>query len=48
MEQYLYVANTILASHTGAIWSKQETAEAGLKAAKAEAIQYMKEQGVKL
>jgi ABC-type glycerol-3-phosphate transport system substrate-binding protein len=48
MEQYLYVANTILASHAGAIWSKQETPEAGLKAAKAEAIQYLKEQGVKL
>lgn len=48
MEQYLYVANTILASHAGAIWSKQETAEAGLKAAKAEAIQYLKEQGAKL
>jgi len=48
MEQYGYVANTILASHAGAVWSRQETAADGMKAAKTEAIQYLKEQGVKL
>jgi ABC-type glycerol-3-phosphate transport system substrate-binding protein len=48
MEQYNYVANTILATHAGAIWSKQETPKDGLTKAKDEATQYLKEQGVKL
>jgi ABC-type glycerol-3-phosphate transport system substrate-binding protein len=48
LEQYNYVYNTILAAHTSAIWSKQETAKDGLTAAKHEAIQHLKEQGVKL
>jgi ABC-type glycerol-3-phosphate transport system substrate-binding protein len=46
LEQYNYVYNTILAAHTSAIWSKQETPAAGLAAANKEAIQYLKEQGV--
>jgi ABC-type glycerol-3-phosphate transport system substrate-binding protein len=48
LEQYNYVANTILGSRAGAIWSNQVTAKDGLTAANAEAIQYLKEQGVKL
>ncbi|MFN8524661.1 MAG: extracellular solute-binding protein [Chloroflexota bacterium] len=48
LEQYNYVYNTILAAHNSAIWTKQETAKDGLAKAKAEAIQYLKEQGVKL
>jgi multiple sugar transport system substrate-binding protein len=48
LEQYNYVYNTILAAHTSAIWGKQETAKDGLTTAKNEAIQYLKEQGVKL
>jgi multiple sugar transport system substrate-binding protein len=46
MEQYNYVANTILATHAGGIWSKQESPADGMAAAKKEAIQYLKEQGV--
>jgi len=38
--------NTILAGHANGIWSKQETPADGLAAAKKEAIQYLKEQGV--
>jgi multiple sugar transport system substrate-binding protein len=48
MEQYLYVWNIILGAHTSAIWSNQEKAKEGLTKAKDEAIQYLKEQGVKL
>jgi multiple sugar transport system substrate-binding protein len=48
LEQYNYVYNTILAAHTSAIWSNQEKPKEGLTKAKEEAIQYLKEQGVKL
>jgi ABC-type glycerol-3-phosphate transport system substrate-binding protein len=46
IEQYGYVANTILASHAGAVWSRQESAKDGMAAATKEAVQYLKEQGV--
>jgi ABC-type glycerol-3-phosphate transport system substrate-binding protein len=46
IEQYGYVANTILAANAGAVWSKQMTPKEGMAKAKAEAIQYLKEQGV--
>ena len=48
LEQYLYTWNIILGAHTSAIWSNQEKAKEGLTKAKEEAIQYLKEQGVKL
>ncbi|MGE3269945.1 MAG: extracellular solute-binding protein [Chloroflexota bacterium] len=48
LEQYNYLYNTILAAHTSAMWSKQETPKDALTKAKDEAIQYLKEQGVKL
>ena len=48
IEQYNYVYGTILAAHTNAIWAGQEKPKDGLTAAKNEAIQYLKEQGVKL
>jgi len=48
MEQYLYVWNIILGTHTSAIWSGQEKPKEGLAKAKEEAFQYLKEQGVKL
>jgi ABC-type glycerol-3-phosphate transport system substrate-binding protein len=48
LEQYNYVANTILASHASAVWSRQVMPKEGLTKAKEEAIQYLKEQGVKV
>ncbi|MDP8923568.1 MAG: extracellular solute-binding protein, partial [Chloroflexota bacterium] len=48
LEQYNYVYNTILAAHTSAIWSRQEQPKEGLSAANDEAIQYLKEQGVRV
>ena len=46
IEQYGYVANTILAANAGAVWSRQVKPKEGMTKAKEEAIQYLKEQGV--
>lgn len=48
LEQYNYVYGTILAAHTNAIWAGQEKPNEGLTRAKEEAIQYLKEQGVRI